>query len=387
MSWPAVTLAEVAEIERKGVASDQIPDGASYLGLEHIESGGVILKKETVKKGDLSSTKFAFTSEHLLYGKLRPYLAKIALPDFDGVCSTDILPIRPGPRLDKRFLAFYLRQPSMVNYAASRAIGANLPRLSPKGLAAFPIPLPPLEEQRRIAEILDQADELRRLRIQALDRLNTLGQAIFHEMFGDVVTNPLGWQSVRLDELCEIGSSKRVFAKEFMSDGVPFYRGTEIGRLASGGRSEPTLFISSDHYERLIKQSGKPEIGDLLLPSICHDGRIWKVDQSDPFYFKDGRVLWIKSGKSEIDSEYLREYLRNLFLRNYASIASGIVFAELKIVNLKKLKIIYPPATLQKEFSLRIAEVEASRFRLMKSRSASVSLFAALQHRAFKGEL
>lgn len=387
MRWPTVTLAEVAEIERKGVASDQIPDGAGYLGLEHIESGGVILKKETVKKGDLSSTKFAFTSEHLLYGKLRPYLAKIALPDFDGVCSTDILPIRPGPRLDKRFLAFYLRQPSMVNYAASRAIGANLPRLSPKGLAAFPIPLPPLEEQRRIAEILDQADELRRLRIRALDRLNTVGQAIFHEMFGEVVTNPLGWQSVRLDELCEIGSSKRVFAKEFKSNGVPFYRGTEIGRLASGGRSEPTLFISSDHYERLIKQSGKPEIGDLLLPSICHDGRIWKVDQSDPFYFKDGRVLWIKSGKSKIDSEYLRGYLRNLFLRNYASIASGIVFAELKIVNLKKLKIIYPPVSLQKEFSSRIAEVEASQFRLMKSRSASVSLFTALQYRAFKGEL
>lgn len=387
MSWPTVALAEVAEIEREGIAPDEIPDGTDYLGLEHIESGGVILKKETVAKGDLASTKFAFTSDHLLYGKLRPYLAKIALPDFDGVCSTDILPIRPGPRLDKRFLAFYLRQPSMVDYAASRATGVNLPRVSPKGLEGFPIPLPPLEEQRRIAGILDQADALRRLRSSALDKLNTLGQSIFQEMFGDVITNPLGWDSIKLSKLCEVGSSKRVFVEEFVSDGVPFYRGTEVGRLGSGRRVEPSLFISSDHYEGLIRQSGKPAIGDLLLPSICHDGRIWKVDHSDPFYFKDGRVLWIKSGNSKIDSEYLRGYLRNLFLKSYASIASGTTFAELKIVNLKNLAILCPPARLQEKFSSRIAEVEACRTRFAQSTSASMSLFASLQHRAFKGEL
>jgi type I restriction enzyme S subunit len=241
--------------------------------------------------------------------------------------------------------------------------------------------------QKRIAGILDQADELRRLRQKAIAKLNALGQSVFHEMFGDVVTNPLGWDSIKLGELCEVGSSKRVFAEEFMSDGVPFYRGTEVGRLGSGAITEPNLFISNDHYESLIKQSGKPALGDLLLPSICHDGRIWKVDHSDPFYFKDGRVLWIKSGNSKIDSEYLRGYLRNLFLKSYASVASGTTFAELKIVNLKNLEILYPPARLQEEYSSRIAEVESCRSRFMQSILAFTSLFSSLQQRAFNGEL
>ncbi|NJM81220.1 MAG: hypothetical protein HC844_00900 [Tabrizicola sp.] len=221
MSWPVVALGEVAEIEREGIAADLIPNGTDYLGLEHIESGGIILGKETVANGDLASTKFTFTSDHLLYGKLRPYLAKIALPEFDGVCSTDILPIRPGPRLDKRFLAFYLRQSSMVDYAASRATGANLPRLSPTALSGFPVPLPPLVEQRRIAGILDQADALRRLRTRALDRLTTLGQAIFHEMFGDPKTEPDRWQAIGFDEACrdETAKSPKVQKTEYQIAG------------------------------------------------------------------------------------------------------------------------------------------------------------------------
>jgi type I restriction enzyme S subunit len=387
MSWQTVRLVEVADIERKAVDPASIEPGTNYLGLEHIESGGKITGCQKVQNGELASTKFQFGPHHVLYGKLRPYLAKIALPDFEGICSTDILPVKPGPNLDRKFLAYFLRQPKMVDYASSRSTGANLPRLSPKALGAFEIPLPSLEVQKRIAGILDQADELRRLRQKAIAKLNALGQSVFHEMFGDVVTNPLGWDSIKLGELCEVGSSKRVFAEEFMSDGVPFYRGTEVGRLGSGAITEPNLFISNDHYESLIKQSGKPALGDLLLPSICHDGRIWKVDHSDPFYFKDGRVLWIKSGNSKIDSEYLRGYLRNLFLKSYASVASGTTFAELKIVNLKNLEILYPPARLQEEYSSRIAEVESCRSRFMQSILAFTSLFSSLQQRAFNGEL
>ena len=137
----------------------------------------------------------------------------------------------------------------------------------------------------------------------------------------------------------------------------------------------------------LIDHSGKPHVGDLLLPSICHDGRIWRVHNDEPFYFKDGRVLWIKQNEAVLDSEYLRNHLRNLFLRNYLSIASGTTFAELKIVNLKGLSILLPPIKLQAEFSARIRSVEATRLEMVQSERASNFLFNALQHRAFRGEL
>src|SRR5438552_15580259 len=93
--WKTVALHEVATIERSAVQPDAISQGAAYLGLEHIESGGRILGAKSVDEGELASSKFKFTERHVLYGKLRPYLAKIACPDFSGICSTDILPILP----------------------------------------------------------------------------------------------------------------------------------------------------------------------------------------------------------------------------------------------------------------------------------------------------
>ena len=101
MKWGVAKLAEIATIERNQIEASEIQSGTNYLGLEHIEAGGRILKRKPVSRGELASAKFKFSREHLLYGKLRPYLAKIALPDFSGICSTDILPVRPGPRIDR----------------------------------------------------------------------------------------------------------------------------------------------------------------------------------------------------------------------------------------------------------------------------------------------
>jgi type I restriction enzyme S subunit len=201
-----VALSDVAVIEREIVDSAAIETGTLYVGLENIESGGRFVGVRPVDAGELASSKFAFTPQHLLYGKLRPYLAKIARPDFKGICSTDILPVLPGPDLDRSYLAWLLLTPEMVALANSRATGANLPRLSPTSLAELRIPLPPLPEQRRIAEILDKADALRAKRRAALAQLDTLTQSIFLDMFGDPSTNSKEWLVAPLSELADIGS-------------------------------------------------------------------------------------------------------------------------------------------------------------------------------------
>jgi type I restriction enzyme, S subunit len=89
------------------------------------------IRDQIVQNGDLASTKFMFSKEHILYGKLRPYLRKIARPNFGGVCSTDIIPIKPGPRIDRDYLFHFLRIDQVVNKAASLTTGVNLPRLIP----------------------------------------------------------------------------------------------------------------------------------------------------------------------------------------------------------------------------------------------------------------
>jgi type I restriction enzyme S subunit len=112
--FPAVPLGEVATVERDGIDPTSIQSGSRYVGLEHIDSSGAV-QQQIVQNGDLASTKFVFGPDHILFGKLRPYLRKIARPEFDGVCSTDIIPIRPGPNVDRGYLFHFLRLDDVVN--------------------------------------------------------------------------------------------------------------------------------------------------------------------------------------------------------------------------------------------------------------------------------
>jgi type I restriction enzyme, S subunit len=94
--WETVALKQVAKIDRESVDPSDIVDGTTYVGLENIESSGAFVGVRDIDGGELASNKFSFTSKHILYGKLRPYLSKISRPKFSGICSTDILPILPG---------------------------------------------------------------------------------------------------------------------------------------------------------------------------------------------------------------------------------------------------------------------------------------------------
>jgi len=161
LEWRKVPLSEIATTDRQAVKPEELLGTELYVGLENITIGGQFENVVTAREADLKSTKFVFTKDHVLYGKLRPYLSKIAAPTFEGICSTDILPIRVGSRLDRRYLLHYLRTPTMVAHATNNAVGAHLPRLNPKTLESFRGPLPSIVEQRRIAAVLDAAEALR----------------------------------------------------------------------------------------------------------------------------------------------------------------------------------------------------------------------------------
>ena len=116
-----------------------------------------------------------------------------------------------------------------------------------------------------------------------------------------------------------------------------------------------------NHYKELIAASGKPEIGDLLMPSICPDGRIWVVDTNNPFYFKDGRVLWVHSISKAFDPVFLLYTLKDRIMTDYSSIASGTTFAELKIFALKQCQVFDVPLNQQKKFVDFINQIDKSK--------------------------
>ena len=187
-------------------------------------------------------------------------------------------------------------------------------------------------------------------------------QSRFIEMFGDCKRNPKNWSVCNLEEIAQVGSSKRVFVEELKKSGIPFFRGTEVGALAEGKKIEPELFITEEHYQQLCLATGKPQIGDLLMPSICPDGRIWIVNLEEPFYFKDGRVLWLHDIKKEFNSVFLLYTLKDRIMTDYDSIASGTTFAELKIFSLKQCKVFNVPIELQNQFAAFVKQTDKSKY-------------------------
>lgn len=203
-----VALGNVAEFDRS-IATDFESSALPYVGLEHIEKeAGRFIDGYSPKPLNMLATNFKFSPRHVLYGKLRPYLNKVTLPDFDGVCTTEILPILPNPNvLDRIYLWAFLLSPIFVSWASSQVSGANLPRLDPNLLLDYKIPLPPLTEQRRIAAILSKADRLRRLRRAARQLGDRYLQSVFLEMFGDPEKNMYKWDIRPLGKIVKINPS------------------------------------------------------------------------------------------------------------------------------------------------------------------------------------
>lgn len=132
--------------------------------------------------------------------------------------------------------------------------------------------------------------------------------------------------------------------------------------MAEGKKIVPELFITEEHYAELCAATGAPQSGDLLMPSICPDGRIWVVNTDEPFYFKDGRVLWVHNIEASYNPVFLLYTLKDRIMTDYSSIASGTTFAELKIFALKKCRIFDVPLAIQNEFATFIEQTEKSKF-------------------------
>lgn len=237
--------------------------------------------------------------------------------------------------------------------------------------------------QKAICKQLDLVNGIIRMRQQQLQKLDDLVKARFVELFGDCVLNTKRWNTRRLGDIAEVGSSKRVFVEELRGSGIPFFRGTEIGALAEGKSIKPELFISENHYKELCSATGTPNMGDLLMPSICPDGRIWVVNTTEPFYFKDGRVLWVHKIDRSYNSIFLLYTLKDRIMTDYSSIASGTTFAELKIFALKECRIFDAPLELQEQFAAFVTQADKSKAAIQKALDETQVLFDSLMQKYF----
>src|SRR5262249_41842584 len=147
--WTMGKLGDVISPSSEKIEPSERSD-APYLSLEHIEPDTNRILGQG-RGSDVNSTKAVFRAGDVLYGKLRPYLNKVCIPEFAGICSTDILVFAKRVGLDNRFLMWFLSQRHVVEYANHHSTGVQLPRISFQRLGELDFPLPPIAEQQRIA--------------------------------------------------------------------------------------------------------------------------------------------------------------------------------------------------------------------------------------------
>ena len=372
-----------ATILLKDLCTMDITDG-THKTPTYVDEGYIFLSSKNVTSGVIDWDNVMYIPESLhneLYKRIAPQkndilLAKngttgvAAIVDRDEIFDiyVSLALIRPDEaKVLPRYLLHAINSYPTKQFFDSHLKGIGVPNLHLTHIRETPIKVPSFAEQQHITNILDKVAELITLRKEQLAKLDRLVKSRFIELFGDCETNPKGWKTKCLEDIAEVGSSKRVFVEELQEDGIPFYRGTEVGALAEGKQIAPELFITEEHYTELCKATGAPQIGDLLMPSICPDGRIWVVDTDKPFYFKDGRVLWVHNIDVSYNPIFLLYTLKDRIMTDYSSIASGTTFAELKIFALKKCLIFDVPLAMQNEFATFIEQTDKSKFAIQQS--------------------
>ena len=157
---------------------------------------------------------------------------------------------------------------------------------------------------------------------------------------------PNSWAWRRLGSIATVQSSKRVFEKDYVAEGIPFFRSKEIGDLYRGEEIHLQLFITKEHYDRLKREYGVPKPGDILITSVGTIGNSWICDGRE-FYYKDGNITQI-CANPYLSSQYIQLFINSpLFIEQAQSTVSGTAYNALTIIKLKNMLIPVPPLSEQ----------------------------------------
>ena len=249
-------------------------------------------------------------------------------------------------------------------------------------LSNIKIKIDDIDRQNYIVNLLDKLTDLIDKRKKQLEKLDELVKARFVEMFGDPVVNEHNWKRLTLGDVCEIGSSKRVFEKDYVTSGIPFFRTKEIVELSKGNRISTELFITEEHFKTLKYSYGVPQKDDLLISAVGTIGTIWIVNGDFDFYFKDGNLIQIKSS-SKFSSVYMK-YLLDILIANYKQeMSTGTAYSALTISGLKKMMIYDVPLEIQNKFADFVGQVEKLKTEAQKGLERLELLKSALMQEYF----
>ena len=385
-----VKLEDVAEINPRVPKHLTDDDDVAFVPMSAVSEDGTLGAHGTRPYVEVKKGYTYFERGDVLVAKITPCFenGKAALVDNlveqIGFGSTEFHVLRPGPDLDGRYLFYMLWNEKFRAVAAGGMTGsAGQKRVPAELLRRTEIRLPPLDDQRRIAAILDKADALRQKRKRAIALLDSLTRSIFLVMFGDPRSNPHGMRIARLEDVA------RFYAGNSLPAGEP-YTGQHNGHLML-----KVSDMNSPGNEEIIRSSalwssapgsraGTCPAGSIVFPKRGGAIATNKKRVISRPAILDPNVMAVASDPDYLEADYLYEWFQGF---NLADISSGSSVPQLNKQDLAPLEIVVPPLQKQRAFSERKATLNDTKAAAISSSSTADRLFASLQHRAFSGQL
>jgi type I restriction enzyme S subunit len=387
-----VRLSQVAELNPRAVNTLEDNDVVSFLSMSAVTVEGTTSEGEERRYSEVSRGYTAFEDGDLLVAKITPCfengkIAQAKLSSKYGFGSTEFHVIRPNSeRVDSRYLLHFLRQAHIRLEGAQKMTGSAGHRRVPVNFFSdLKICLPSLPEQKRLAAILDQAEAIRVNRQTAIKKLDSFVRADFSEFFGDPSKKPGRWPWKTVGDLllsANYGTSEK-------AEDIGEFPVLRMGNITSAGELDLSslkyMDVSEVEWGRYLVDRGDILFNRTNSPDLVGKTALFRESSKMAYA---GYLIRLRVN-SENDPEYVAAFLNSSYVKKILrSMCKSIVgMANINAKELQAIKIPQPPLELQREFARHVDMIEKLKAVHRSHLSKLETLFASLQHRAFRGEL
>lgn len=395
MHWPMVPLGKLAEIVGGSTPSRTVPEywGGSIpwttptdLPMPGTEIAALRNTAESITKQGLASSAANLLPVGAVLFSSRATIGKLAIAEVPVATNQGFANFVCGPAVFNRYLAW-----ALLHYTSNieRLAGSTtFKEVSKTSLKGFRIPLPPISEQRRIVELLDEAERLRKLRREGDIKAARILPALFLKMFGDPATNPKGWPTCPMSQVCEeIYRYPTYYSIEYAERGIPEVRGELL--LPNGSIDDDSTklrFISPDTAARFPRTSLLE--GDLVMSVRGTIGKIGVVPKSLEGGNITANLLRISPKRSVVRPPFLFAFLSSAAgIGQVSSITTSTTISTFRSTDFQRILVPTPPISLQNEFADRTNVINAMLQCIEQSRAYLNRLWQVLVQQAFSAQL
>lgn len=378
-----VALGNLVEIRGGGTPSKDVPEYWSgsipWASVKDFKSARLSGTADCISEAGVRNSATQIIPAGCIIVPTRMAVGKAAINEIDLAINQDLKALFPAPGVDTKYLLHAIL--AHGHLLEKQATGATVKGITLSVLRSLEIPLPPLDEQRRIAAILDKADSLRQKRKQAIALLDSLKSALVENLINDA-----GKQTTALGEqLSFLTSGGRNWSRYYAEKGSRFIRSLDVQMNSIGNKD--VVYVQAPQNAEARRT--RTEKGDVLLTITgSRIGRVSALPDSHIGAYVSQHVAILRPSKAQINPHFLSNFLSStggqklISKWQYGQTKPGLNFEQIKSFQIPKIDI-----DTQNSFVSKIEQISHQALKCADQEAGLASLFASLQHRAFAGEL